>query len=314
MTPTVRTSRVDQALTQISLAFVNKEYVADRILPTVPNLKDDTGLIGAYGNEHMRIYSSKRALYDTNQKRIEWSVNLDARYNINYYDLENYLPDRLVEQTRLPFDARRDATILVQQALMLEREKALADLMGDTAVLTQNTTLSGTSQWNDYANSTPEVDIITAKTAVFNATGLEANRVVMSRAVVEVLRLHPFFVDQVRGVRLPSNDDVVNILKGFFGFEEVVIGRAKYVSSVEGQTDVLADVWGKNFIVYYAPSTPSLFAKSFGYSFQLANRNWSVRTRREPIADEGELIKVQHARDDKVLTATAAYLIKNAIA
>lgn len=314
MGPQVSQLRVDRALTNISLAFFNADFVADRVLPVVPNLKADSGKIAAYGNEHLRIYTAKRALYDTNQKRIEWSTNLDARYDIEYFDLDGYVPDRVIEQAEEPFDARRDAMLMVQHALMLERERALAVIMTDTAVLTQNTTLSGTSQWNDYANSTPEVDITTAKNAVFDATGLEANRVLMSRKVLETLKLHPFFVDQVRGVRLPSSEDVVNILKNFFGFDEVVIGKAKYISSNEGQTETMADVWGKDFVVYYAPKTPSLFAKSFGYSFQLKNHNWTVRTRREPQADKGELINVEHARDDKILTATAAYLIKNAIA
>mgnify|MGYP000022198100 FL=1 len=314
MNPQTRLSRVDQLLTNVSLAYVNQNYIADEVLPIVPNLKNDSGLIGSYSNDHLRIYSAKRSLYDVSQKRIEWKYQQDDRYDIDYFDLETFLPDRLVEQTELPFNARRDAMLVVMESLKVERERSLAAIMSDTSILTQNSTLSGTSQWSDYANSEPEVDIRNARTAVFNATGMEANCIQMSRATLEVLKLHPFFLNQVRGVRLPSEDDVISILKSFFGFTKVLIGRAKYVSSKEGQTDVMADVWGKDLVIYYAPQTPSLMQKSFGYSFQLAGRNWTVRTRREPDSDEGELIKVQHARDDKILVPTAAYLYKSVVA
>lgn len=306
--------RVDQLLTNVSLAFVNQNYIADQVLPVVPNLKKDSGKIGSYSKDHLRIYSAKRSLYDTSQRRIEWTYSQDDTYNIDYYDLDGYVPDRLIEQVDEPFDARRDSTIITQEALMVEREKALADIMGDTSILTQNTTLSGTSQFNDYSNSEPEVVITTAKTAVFDATGREANVILMSRVVLETLKLHPFFLSQVRGVRVPSEQDVVEILKSFFGFSKVLVGRAKYVSSKEGQTDTLADVWGKNIVVFYAPEKASLMTPSFGYSFQLAGRNWKVTSRREPNADKGELISVEHARDDKILMPTAAYLIKNAVA
>jgi len=314
MNPSVRQGRVDQLLTNISLAYVNQTYIAQDVLPTVPNLKDETGKIGSYSNDHLRIYTAKRSLYDTAQKRIEWTYSQDDSYQIDYYDLDAYLPDRLIDQVRKPFDARRDAMLITQQALLLEREKALADVMTNTSVLTQNTTLSGTAQFSDYNNSTPEIVIRDARTAVHAATGMEANRILMSRDVLVALQLHPFFVNQVRGVRVPSEQDVVSILKSFFGFKSVYVGNARYVNSQEGQTETMASVWNKDIVVFYTPDAPSLFTNSFGYSFQLAGKNMAIRTRREPIADKGELINVEHARQDKILIPTAGYLIKNAVA
>jgi hypothetical protein len=316
MKPLARSGRVDRLLTNISLAYVNRNYIADLILPTVPNLKNDSGKIGSYSNDHLRVYSAKRSLYDTAQRRIEWTYSQDDNYNIEYFDLDGYVPDRLAEQTEAPFDAERDATLITQQSLMLEREVALASIMTDTSVLTQNVTLSGTSQFSDYLNSTPEIVIRDAKTAVFNATGMEANRIAMSREVLVTLQLHPFFLDLNKGrnVRAASEQDVIDILKTFFGFTSVYIGNARYISTKQGQAETLSPVWNKDMVIFYTPESPSLMTNSFGYSFQLAGRNYAVSKRREPNSDKGVLINVEHARDDKILIPTAGYLVKNAVA
>lgn len=314
MQPTARSGRVDKLVTNLLLTYTNEEYIADNILPVIPNLKDDSGIIPGISNEHLRIYSAKRDTYDTSQKRVSFSYTQDKRYNIEYYDLDGYVPDVVMEQADTPFSPRRDSALVTTQSLKLEREYALAQALTDTSILTQNVTLSGTSQFSDYLNSTPETVIRDAKTAVFRGCGRKANRIAMSYEVLQILQVHPFFLNQVRGVQLPSEQDVIDILKRYFGFKSVYIGSAVYNSAKDGQAEVLTPVWGKDIIVFYSPDTPTMFELSLGYSFQLTGRNYTVRVRREPNADKGELVNVEHARDDKILVPNAGYLIKNAVA
>jgi len=65
--------------------------------------------------------------------------------------------------------------------------------------------------------------------------------------------------------------------------------------------------------MFYKPESPSLFAPSFGYSFQLAGRNINVNTRRGT-EDKGDVVEVEMSYQDMIVDANAGYLIKNAIA
>jgi hypothetical protein len=310
--PKLTNGRVDPQLTNILLAYTNKDFIADRILPTVPNLKDETGVIASLGNAHLRIYDSRRALYDESDHRMEFTISNDKSYKIEYYDLEVYLPDRLASQLQLPFNAKRDSSISLRQAIMLEREAGIAALMTSTSILTNNTTLSGTSQYTDFVNSSPEDDFETARTSIHSKTGREANSVYMSRAVFNTLKRHPFFLNLVKGVKILSGKVLTEQIKDFFEVDDVIIGKAIYISTNEGQTETKSVLWGDDVVFFYKPSAPSLFEPSFGYCFKLQGNDLRVDIRRHE-KDLGDIIRTMYAYQDKVLDVDAAYLIKDAI-
>jgi len=311
--PKLTNSRKDTQLTNILQAYTNQDYIAGQILPTVPNLSEESGYIAAIGNEHLRVFDSKRAVWDETGHRMEFKITNDDTYKIDYYDLEAYIPDRLQDQAQKPFNMKRDAAISLKQAMMLEREVALATAMTSTTILSNNTTLSGTSQWTDYVNSTPESDIETARDTVQAAIGREANSIYLSRKVFNTLKRHPFFLNLVTGVKVLSPSILVGILKDFFELKNVVIGSAIKVSSNEGATETKASVWGNDAVLFYKPDGPTLWEPSFGYHFTLSGKNMRVTERRHT-SDTGDLTKVEWAWQDKILDADAAYLIKAATA
>lgn len=311
--PTLTTSRVEPQITNILQAYTNDDFIADKVLPSVPNLKEESGKIAGIGNSHLRIYKSKRALYDEGEHRMEFTYTNDDRYQIEYYDLEAYLPDRLRDQAQAPFDVKRDATLIVMQSLMLERENALATALGDTSIVTQNTTLSGTSQFNDYVNSDPAAVIETARTTIYEATGKEANSMIISRAVFNTLKRHPFFLEMVKGVKVISGSVLIGLIQDYFEIENVYIGKTIKITSNEGQTETKSVTWGKNIILFYKPAQASILAPSFGYNFTLAGKNLRASSRRHQ-NDKGDLHRVDWAYQDMILDTNCGYLIKNAIA
>lgn len=311
--PKLQNGRVDKQVTNVLLAYTNPEFVAPQILPTVPNLKEESGLIASLGNEHFRVYDSVRTLYDESEHRMEFKISNDKRYNIEYHDLELYLPDRLQNQIDLPFNVRRDGGISLMQAMMLEREAGLASAMTSTSILTNNTTLSGTSQFNDFTNSDPASVIEQARTSVQNKTGYEANSILMSRKVFNTLKRHPFFLNLVRGVNVLSANGLIQLMKDYFEVENVIIGKTIYNSAKEGQTESLTQLWGNDLVVFYRPQTASLLAPSFGYNFALQGENLRATVRRHH-NDKGDILGLDYAYQDKILDVNAAYLVKSAVA
>lgn len=317
--PKITSGRVDPQLTNVLLAYTNANFIADQILPTVPNLKDATGKIPQMGNSHLRVYSSKRSLWDESEHRITFDYNNDNTYSIDYFDLSSYVPDRLQEQLQSPFDARNAAQMTVMDALKLEREAALAAAMTNTAILTNNVTLSGADKYTD-ATSDPQEDFDTARDSVFSKTGREANAVLLSRGVVNALRRHPWFLEiaqsVLKGGANPSQalsvSAFVETLKAWYELDYVFIGKSIKITSQEGQTETKGVVWGDDVVFFYRPTAPSLFAPSFGYSFQLAGYTLQTRVRRHK-EDKGDIVEVLWAYQDNIIDPDAAYLIKSAI-
>lgn len=321
MFPKVTSGRVDPQLTNVLLAYKNKQFIAGQILPTVPNLKDESGLVPEMGQSHLHQYSTTRSLYDESEHRISFTIDNTKSYRVDYYDLGVYLPDRLQEQVQVPFNMRNAAQFTVMQAMELEREIALAEAMTSTAIITNNTTLSSSSdKYTDTANSTPDTDFDTARDSVFDNTGHEANAVYMSRKVMNALRRHPWFLEiSLRALSggAPKNGVLseaafIETLKAWYELDFVFIGRSIKITSREGQTVTKASVWGDDVVFFYRPVSPELFAPSFGYSFQLEGRNLRTVIRRHQ-NDKGDIVEVDWAYQDKILDANCAYLIKSAI-
>lgn len=310
--PRLSTGRVDTQVSQVLLAYTNPDFIADKILPALP-VSEEAGKIGEIGNSHLRIYDSRRGLYDEGGHRMEFTLSNTKSYQVEYYDLEVYVPDRLQNQLQAPFSARRDAGVVLMQALMVERENALATAMTNTSILTNNTTLAGGDQFNDFVNSTPEDVFEDARNAVHAAIGREANSVYMSRKVFNTLKRHPFFLNLVKGVRVLDGNVLTQLIKDFFEVKNVFVGKSIKITSQEGQTETKSVVWGNDVVFFYRPDAPSLYEPSLGYQFTLTGENKRADTRRHT-NDLGDIERVMWAYQDKILDVNCAYLIKNAVA
>lgn len=90
----------------------------------------------------------------------------------------------------IPMKADESKLKLLTHIMMLNYEQLVASGI-TTSTITNNTTLSGTSQWSDYANSDPVTAIDNAKETVRKASGKRPNSIFMSRPVFNKLRRHP---------------------------------------------------------------------------------------------------------------------------
>jgi len=90
-----------------------------------------------------------------------------------------------------------DATENLTDRMLIIREKALADIMADTAVITQNVTLTGTDKWSDYDNSDPFDDIKTGLEAVRAACGKKPNTFTMGYTTMMTLMNHPDVIARI---------------------------------------------------------------------------------------------------------------------
>ena len=307
---------VSPLLTQISLAYRNDNYIAEKIMPIV-RVKKDSAQIATYGMDNLRIANSIRAQGSATNE-INHTVTIGSHYNLTEHALKELVAKEEMENAEDPTRPKQDATENLTDRIWVIKEKLLADVMADTGVLTRNTTLTGTDQWSDYDNSDPLGDLKTGAEDVRTQTGKKPNTMIFSYQVWMTLLQHPDLVERVK-IGVADSDAIQKVIMTFMpNIKTILIGDAQYNSGVEGGTDTLAEIWGKHAWVGYIEPTPTIKSRSFGFTYQqkeyrlvdehpmsLGGEAWDRK---------GDFVRVTDKYDQKLVDVKCLYLIKNAIA
>jgi len=305
----------DRLLTNVATGYKPTGMICEMLFPTVP-VVEYTSKIGKYGKQFLRIVNTvmggkgKAAQIDTR------SYSTDS-YSIDEHGLSDIVTKRDYANVQKPFDAERDTVMALQILMFLWKEKALADVLTDTSIITQNTTLAGADQFSDYANSDPLGLVNTAKETIYDACGMVPNKMMMDWKVANRLKYHPQLFERL-GFKYVGNNKPLSFqqLADAFEIEQLLVAQNKYNSAKEGQTDTLASVWGKHIILAVAPDQAEVGQVSLGYEFQPVGGE-PRKVYKSPISNPPGAKEVIVTDDyDQCLVAadTAAYLIKDAIA
>jgi len=304
---------IDKLLTNASQAYIPTGFISEQILPEI-SVVQKTGKLGTYGTDHLRIEAAVtggRGKY----RRVETMTRSTSSYSVDSYGLEGMVTEDDYANVEAPFDAEADETMGLTTLLWVRKEKSLADVLTSTSIITQTTTLSGTSQFSDYLNSDPLAKFSTARTTIKSGCGLPPNTAIMSWEVWQQLRYHPQILDSLGfkqnrpgGLALPELASALEV-------ERVLIGMAMYESADEGQTSSLANIWGKHIVLAVCPPSAQKYQVSLGYRVQLsgrpARRVYKSSNTNPP---NSTLITCDDSYDMMISKAAAAYLIYNAVA
>ena len=308
------TAITDKFLTNISNKLTNKDFLTEKILPIV-KVKETSGKIANYGNGHLRIETSLhvgRGPYP----RVDSVTRSSDLYSLENHGLQATLTDEDFRNVEKPYDAKVDETDALTSHLMLEKEVGLATILQDPAIITHGKPLSGNSQYNNrsHADSNPLEDRRDAGKVMLASIGSEPNAVVMDDAVFGDLRVHEELLRSLgfadnRAGRLSEQE-----LAKALDVDMIFVGKAIFNSAKEGQTDVIARVWGKD-VIYVKVGRPALRQKVLGYTLQKTGRSSRVVQTMNNFTPRGSVeLSVDDSYDQLILNAECAYLIQDAIA
>ncbi len=305
--PQYNVVHIDQALTDLSLAYTNDDYVAGKVLPAIPvDKRSDKYFV--YGKEHLRYRNAKVA---------PGSVAEDFNYTLstgNFYAehrAERHLvTDDEIQNEDMPLDAAVDATELLTELMTLIWEVDVANYVTNTSNLTNYTALSGTSKWTDYVNSTPLTNIKTAKASVRNNTLKRANSFIISYEGALDLADHPSIKDLIKYTDPKSlaESGLPTSLRGL----TVIEGGAVQDTSVEGRTFSPSAAWGSNAIIAYINPGKGRKKISLGYTWvapDATSGTQGISTRRyrdEP--RKGEWVETEYTYAYTITSVGAGYL------
>lgn len=258
---------LDQYLTNISVAWPQPGLVGSALAPAVP-VKLQSDKYPVFGRETwLPEYNDLRAPATQANEIPGPRLSSDT-----YYAQEHALQIPVADEERENLDSvvkpDRDATELVTSKIVLSREVAIQTFATTAANYASglSVTLSGTTQWSDYVNSTPIVDIKTGRRAVNAKIFVDPNTGVFPYQVMSILEDHPDIIERIkyseRAILTPE------IIAAVFGLATVIIpGTAIGSGGPSGNAIVGSYLWGKDVVLAWVPDNPGLRTPAFMYEF-----------------------------------------------
>lgn len=302
--PTLSQVHIDSAMTRVSIAYRNENYIADQIFPVVPVNHQSDEYFYFDKASWFRDEAGPRAP-GTRGPQVEYSIS-SCTYACRPIAATKLVPDEIVANADSPLQPRRDATTFATDKLMLFMERDVAGKVFVASTWTGSHTISTT--WDDDA-SEPLDDVATAREGIVSTIGREPNVMVIGRNVWTDLKNHPDILDRIKYVS--TGVVTVDLLAQLFEVEKLLIGNAIYTATAENSTATYEFIWGKHAWMGWVPPNAALMVPAAGYIFAWKNRIVE-RFRREE--EKTDAIRAEANYAVEVTSADAGYYMPNAVA
>jgi hypothetical protein len=241
---------IQQELTAIALAYRNEQFIADQVLPRTP--------VGSrefkwqqFNRDEMFTVPQTQVGRKGEPNEVQFSGTEVAGF-VNDYGLDDVVPNDDISSAPAGYDPIGRAVEGITELIQLDREIRTANLVfnQNTYPAANRTTLSGTSQWSDFANSDPYTAIMTA----FDGMLMRPNVLVLGRAVWSRLRVHP----RVTAALAPSSNGnsastnangrpaTTQALAELLEVDRIIVGQSWVNAAKPGQPASMQRVWGRH--------------------------------------------------------------------
>lgn len=304
--PAPRSTFVNPLLTNISVGYSNSSYVASSFFPTV-TVDKESGLYFVTDKEALRAPSDARRGEFSRANRVENTLTT-AAYQLEEKSLETPISKRVMDAYQNPFDPKKNATNLVSEKLLLDKEKDLQATILASATANPTTTVDVANAW-----STITTDIAgqarTARNSIQKNTGQKANTLILGKPSLDALLKNTAFLDSIKYVQVVNEDSLRNAIASYFDVSRVLLGDSIENKSVQGQADSLDYVWGDVAIFGYVSPSPALETPSAGYELALNNARYIDEWYEQEI--KTWFVRANDFYDNKVVDPFALYTITN---
>src|SRR3990167_52580 len=249
---------VDPVLTDMSVGFKNDRFLGDAIAP-FKEVSEQSGTFMVWTRDFwFRRQEGAERAPEGPYLRTGYGVTNDT-YRTIELGFEKLLGEVTQKASQTPEDLETQDVNFLTNLMQIELEKRAAAAYFVTGVWGTSTTLSGTDQWSDFANSNPITNAQTAMRTVKQNTGGWPNKMFMGLTAWEKLSEHPLILDKYKhtqvGVMTPAL--VAAALQGSAPSLEIVVGDSIENTAAEGATFVGANIWTDN-VLFLVANQPGL--------------------------------------------------------
>lgn len=309
------------SLTAIAVAYTQRNLIADQVLPRVPvNTQEfryskyaqgeaftsPETLVGRKGAPNQVEFGSTEVTDSTQDHALDAPVpNSDM--------IKWQMAKAAGQGSARRADPQSRAASQVTSLVLTRREKRTADLVFNPASYGANNkiTLSGTSQWSDYANSNPQ----TAITAALDSMIMRPTIAVFGRLAWSALAAHPKMCMAVFKNGTTGGNISRQQFADLFELEEVIVGDAFINLAAKGQAPNVVRLWGKHAsFLHRNMQADTEFGITFGMTAQFGDRVAGVIEDADIGMNGGVRVRSGESVKEVVTANDLGYFVQNAIA
>jgi hypothetical protein len=316
---------IDPVLTAMAVGFRNPDAsrIADQVLPRIQvgaekfkwtqyPISEAFNIPDARVGRKGRVQQLEFSGTETTAEVEDWG--LDAP--IPYSDIEAAANARA--QNRSAYDPEGHSVTMLTDTIANIREVRVAQLVHNLATYAadKRITLSGTSQFSDYANSDP---ISVIKAGLTSTLIFRPNTLVMGADVWTKMSSHPKLVNAVKGnvtsAGIITREQFVELFSGE-GIRELLVGDAWYNTAKAGQTPVLGRAWGKHIAMIHKNAMASVEGGgiTFGATAQYGSKIAGRIEDKDIGLQGGVRIRTGERIKELIIAKDVGYFIQNAVA
>lgn len=236
----------------------------------------------------------------------------DDSYNCTNKGIEIPVDDEERAKYSVAFSADEAAMRRARNIILINHETRVKN--ASTAAGVPHAT-PGT-KWDNYSSSSsdPVGDVDVGKTNIHENCGMEANLMVLPRAVFLKLKEHPKILDKIkysqRGIITPE------LLAEVFNIERIVIAGALDNAAADGQALNPGYIWDDNIVLAHVEDSQDMqapnFMRTFAWTAQTGPDGVLVESYREDNI-QSDIHRAKQYTDEKVVGSFLGYNIKDVL-
>lgn len=311
--PEPRNLHVDAVLTSLSIKYRNEQMIWPLVMPVVKVNKRSDKFTKYNKADSYKLVDDKIGPKSL-PNEVDWGKT-DANYSVKDHALSDWLPQESIDNADAPLQPEVDTNDFINRLLDIAQESRVASVIfaAGTYPSGNKVQLSGTAQWGGTADN-PIQDVLDAVEGCF----VRANTILMGAEVWKKFRALPEVLDAVKGSTRyqgsPGGLATVEECRGLFEVENWLVGRARYISSKEGQTEVYGRIWGKHCAALYVEKNPGIDTITFGVSFAEMYRQTQRTFDTKRGVKGAHFFKVAWNSDENIIASDLGYFIQDAVA
>lgn len=244
----------------------------------------------------------------------------DVSFACKEHGLEGVVDDREARMYAQYFDAELFVAQVTMADVLREAEKRIAALIFNATTWTGAAlTTAITHEWDDATNAVPITDVNAAKNKVYDGTGLWPNALIVNRKVFHNLRTVASIIDAIEssGAGFPARAQDVTIaqLAAVFDLNYILVGGGSKNTAIEGQDASLSQIWSDEYaMVAKIAVSPNFREPCLGRTIHWGEDGSMIGGTIETYGENrvrGQVVRVRHDTDEKVLYTGCGHLLSN---
>ena len=271
---------IDAPLTNLTLAYLQSadNFIADKVFPIV-DVDKQSDKYYIYDRENFNRSGQRKQLAPrTRPERIGMSLSNDS-YFADVFGLATDFDEQTLANEDAALETRAMGAQMLTHNMLIDREKDFVtnffadNVWGtnwDGVANADNDTAIEVTNWDDYTNSTPIVDVRRlARTVQLKSGGFKPNTMVISKQVRDTLVDHPDILARLNGGATVTNTALITDAKlaEIFEVERMFVLEAIENTAAEGAAESNAFIGGNHVLLCYTPSSAGLRTPAAGLTF-----------------------------------------------